>query len=362
MLEGFDNSYLVGTAVVWTGLLGAVIVFVRFRPWRSPRPAVRVVARVFLTTWSLAILVAALETGFALLYDTTDSFALLKTSQRWRQRHIRTNNMGTRDEQDFSAKRPPGKRRIVILGDSFAFGHGIARTQDRFGDRLAARLEANYPGEFQLYNFATPAEGTKHHLDRLEKWRRDGFELDAILLVYVLNDLEDLVPANADIMGTILLDRPSFWLWRETYLFNFLYYRYRQFSRPELQSYFVWLKDSYAGEPWRAQRDRLDKLRRDAADRGVALGVAVFPFLQNLGPDYPFRSAHEVVDAYWREHNVPQVDLLSTMEAHRAERLTVNRFDAHPSERAHALAADAIWDGVLEELAQQLRSESRESR
>ena len=38
------------------------------------------------------------------------------------------------------------------------------------------------------------------------------------------------------------------------------------------------------------------------------------------------------------------------LEPHASEKLTVNIFDAHPNERAHELAADAIADRLLGDL------------
>ena len=149
---------------------------------------------------------------------------------------------------------------------------------------------------------------------------------------------------------------PSFWLWRETYFFNFLYYRCRQLSHPEISDYFGWLKNAYRGEIWVRQRERLDFLRAECQDQGIKLRVAVFPFLQNLGANYPFREAHAALDEYWRERGVPAIDLLPVIEAHAGEGMMVHRFEAHPSRRAHALAAEAIWNGLVRDLAEELRS------
>ena len=41
------------------------------------------------------------------------------------------------------------------------------------------------------------------------------------------------------------------------------------------------------------------------------------------------------------------IDLLETLEPHAATGLTVNRYDAHPNERAHALAAEALRTGLF---------------
>jgi hypothetical protein len=44
------------------------------------------------------------------------------------------------------------------------------------------------------------------------------------------------------------------------------------------------------------------------------------------------------------------LDLWPVLKPHLGEGLTVNRFDAHPNERAHALAAEAIERELLRDL------------
>lgn len=354
--QAFELSYWIGHVVAWVSLIFSLGVFARLRPWRSRRTAVRVVARIILSVWAITALATALEGMFALLYDASDSYGLLNTSRLWFKRHVHTNNLGYRDVKDFSLRIPPGKKRIVLMGDSFAFGGGITRCEQRFGDLIEARLEQVYPGEFQFYNTAWSGADTVHELAFLDQWRRAGFEMNAVLLVYVLNDIQDLVPENERVADAVDSIQPSFWLWQKTYLFNFLYYRAQQFWHPELSNYFAWLKDAYRGETWEAQRLQLDILRSRCQERGIKLCVAVFPFLHNLGADYPFREAHQALDEYWSEHGVPAVDLLTVMEAHASEGLVVSRFDAHPNVRGHALAAEAIWDGVVRTLVDELRS------
>jgi hypothetical protein len=51
-----------------------------------------------------------------------------------------------------------------------------------------------------------------------------------------------------------------------------------------------------------------------------------------------------------RREGIPCLDLLPVLEPHASEKLTVNIFDAHPNERAHELAADAIADRLLGDL------------
>jgi hypothetical protein len=115
-----------------------------------------------------------------------------------------------------------------------------------------------------------------------------------------------------------------------------------------VRNYFSWLRDGYTGEIWAKQRARLDELIRWCKEEKADLAVAVFPFLNDLGPGYTFENAHKVLMDYFQERGVPAIDLLPVFRQHASEGLTVNPFDAHPNERAHRIAADAIWAKLLE--------------
>ncbi len=77
-------------------------------------------------------------------------------------------------------------------------------------------------------------------------------------------------------------------------------------------------------------------------EHGCRFRVAVFPFLHNLGPEYPFRPIHHRIMADCEDFGIDSFDLDPALSEHSDERLTVNPFDAHPNERAHEIAAEAL--------------------
>jgi hypothetical protein len=110
------------------------------------------------------------------------------------------------------------------------------------------------------------------------------------------------------------------------------------------------LKDSYSGAPWEGLKNKLDELHRDCESQHVDFRMVIFPFLHNLGPEYPFHEAHRKLKDYCTAANIPVLDLEPILAPHVAEGLTVNRFDAHPNERAHAIVAQALKDKLLADL------------
>jgi hypothetical protein len=95
---------------------------------------------------------------------------------------------------------------------------------------------------------------------------------------------------------------------------------------------------------------KLDALHALCRRNKVDLRIAIFPFLHNLGPDYPFRAAHRQLVEYCRSRKIPVLDLEPVLAPHAHEGLTVNRFDAHPNARAHGLASAAMQEKLLQNM------------
>jgi hypothetical protein len=313
----------------------------------------RTLFKVSLSLWLLALAAVGAETVFVQLYSTTDAFSLSLVSKRWNDRYVERNNWNCRDHKRYEGEPTPDVRRLAVLGDSFAFGHGIKHTRDRFGDLLENRLNVETKNRWEVYNLAEPGANTEWEANRLEELgRRERFRADVVLLAYCLNDLEDLVPETYDVVGSIINDPPkNFWC-REFYLPNFLYYRLNHFRRPEVRGYFGWLKNGYHDDVWARQCARLDRIKRWCHERHTPLAVVVFPFMSGLDDRYDFVEAHEALRQYFERTKIPAIDLLETYRraAAHGTPLVVNQFDAHPNERAHALAAGQIWDYLLKDL------------
>jgi hypothetical protein len=69
-----------------------------------------------------------------------------------------------------------------------------------------------------------------------------------------------------------------------------------------------------------------------------------------LGSGYPFLNAHRQIVAWCDAAGVEVLDLEPVFRERAGDDLTVNRFDAHPNEKAHRIAADAICDHLLADL------------
>jgi hypothetical protein len=96
---------------------------------------------------------------------------------------IRINSQGIRADREIPPEPPPGVRRIVGVGDSFVFGHGV-----ELEESFLALLEEMLPGT-ETVNLGVQGHGTDQHLLMLES-RGLRFQPDLVLLGLYTPEIE----------------------------------------------------------------------------------------------------------------------------------------------------------------------------
>ena len=132
------------------------------------------------------------------------------------------------------------------------------------------------------------------------------------------------------------------WFRRNSYFVDILYHRYKVSRDPAMRQYYDFVLKGYSGSIWELQQQRLITLRDLVQSHGGRLLVVTFPFMHNMGPNYEFKNVHDQLNQFWTGLNVPHLDLLPVFKDLPPSKITVNRYDAHPNEYAHALAAQSI--------------------
>lgn len=102
------------------------------------------------------------------------------------------NDLGLRDDE-ITAQRAPGEKRIVVLGDSFVLGYTVDR-KDHFVDLLEARLAEIAPAgtRYQVVNAGVEGFSTDQEVLLLERLVRDAKIVqrgDVVVLCMYQNDL-----------------------------------------------------------------------------------------------------------------------------------------------------------------------------
>ncbi|HET6324508.1 MAG TPA: SGNH/GDSL hydrolase family protein [Planctomycetaceae bacterium] len=348
-----SDGYLIGMAVWLVVLAGLFFGVLWYRRKRRAKGRGLALANLGLSVCMLLGAVTAAELAFACCADFSDTFNITNVSKRWLLLHIdhERNNENFRDRLPFTKYVAPDHKRIIFLGDSFTIGHGVKRMEDRFTDRIAAWLDEKAPGKYVVANLGEPGFEASQ-VESIAAAVMSGMHADVSMFVYVynLNDIEGYMQlVGQDPLEGIYTSQPTFFLFRDTYLLNWLYFRFVQF-RARNNPYFDRLAAAYHGPAWDGLRAKLSQLHRECKEGHTDFRMVIFPFLHDLTGEDTFRDARARIVDFCKSEQIPVLDLEPVLREHAGENLMVSRFDGHPNERAHAIAAEAIEKNLLSDL------------
>lgn len=295
----------------------------------------------------------------------------LLTEQRgWQRPHHRLNRFGLRGP-DVEVPKPPGVRRVLVLGDSFTYGLGVRNERAPFPAVLQRELNRDWPrgrGPYEVLNGGISGSLTGQWVDLL---RRVGPQLepDVVLAVFFLRDgtrdrtISDFFGVIRDEIAQRNADSA---LYQLSYLVRWI--RDLQDRRRVARAYTETLLDAYFGSPeqtvqWDLAQRHLLMLRDMARAQGAVFGLAVFPMLVELDEGYPFRAVSDLLMEFAAARGIPAHDLLPAFLGREAADLWVSPLDQHPNEAGHAVAADSLLPFVRALLEQAAtRKEAGDSR
>ena len=274
---------------------------------------------------------------------------------------IETNAHGFRDD-DFTP-RPGEGVRIAVLGDSVVLGPGV-EANERF---TACLDEPAHGGEGRrMLNLGVHAYTFGHYLELV---RQDflGAAPEAVLLGITLNDfapMENVGPARRARRHAEELHKPD-WIARiqerigRTYAARFLdeldtRIRYALLSADEREAYHTeWMRSVVGAWEREANQARfaehLDAFTAAVDDRGLPLGIVLFPELNALRDPQVFDAPRQRVRALLEQRGLPYCDPYDAF-ARRPDldALFLVRDSVHYTPQGHRLLCEAL-QGCIEE-------------
>lgn len=310
----------------------------------------RILMSVVFFILSFIVLYSVFEAYFRYRFDESDSLGFLNVTQRWDARHVTYNNFQYRDD-NFNVEKTPGVVRIGVMGDSNAFGYGIKNVHNRFSDLLEQKLKNN-GYKVQVYNFGIPGNDTYEEINEYN-YRDKAFKVDILVWQYFLNDAE---PHNNSEGTKVLQDFgnkiPPFIksLSYHSFFFDYLYWR---FSSGYVQT-FTKLRNAdiaqyYNPKTYSYHVKLINRFTKELSSQNTKTVVVVFPFLRFL-PNYPVDAfdVHLRIDNLFKDDKVSAlIDLLPFLKHMDAKNLVVNRYDTHPNEFVHAIAAQKLCEQII---------------
>ena len=266
----------------------------------------------------------------------------------------RVNELGLRGPET-TLEKPPGVRRVVVLGDSIAFGYWVSDEQG-FARQLEALLNGGPPGSgrVEVLNFGVPGYNLEQEIEALRA-KALALSPDLVVVLFCLNDLEGLfsyelglVQERTDRRRT-LAGSVREWLVARSRLFAWVEYRLTEL---DARRHFVKAKNPLEGRLYaeavsqqrRALQGQLAVLHSLLASRGIPGLVVVVPVLGDRFERYPHRELHRAVVEVAESESLGAVDLLDCFSAYEFRDLRIDV--VHPSPLGHRVAAHAVRDAL----------------
>jgi hypothetical protein len=276
----------------------------------------------------------------------------------WGRRYVHLNASGFRDAEHTLVRSRPGVRRLLVIGDSYAFGWGIVRLEDRFGEQLGVRMTAVTGQPWEVITVSRPDTHTLHHLEFLRAGL--AYRPDAVVLLYVFNDIDYLSTARGfrplterNVISEApqtLAERihPLRLLYWNSYLFQELFLRGR-LVRHRLGERHSVASDPYADSATVAEH-LIDLARFVALAREGGAVVGIVPFDPEVRSAAGIRLRDERFIAAAEATGLPVWPTAQAFGALPHAALTVSARDRHPNELANRVAAEAVCPALARAL------------
>ena len=254
--------------------------------------------------------------------------------------HVAINAEGLRDK-DYSLSRVEGKRRILLLGDSFGWGYGVEKEET-----IDAVIESRHAG-VEMINASVAGYGTDQQYLYLES-RGMAFHPDLVILLFHSNDVYNNMSRNQ-----YLYEKPVYELAEgELVLKNTpVPYRWRDAVRRFAVNRTYFLRRLYlAAEGFDTSRATLPARRDGALDVTKALLSEMQRLTSLAGADLwvagiPWKSGElrrivDEIEVFSAMQGIRFVSLREELD--RASEETMFGHSHHWNARGHELAANAI--------------------
>ena len=266
----------------------------------------------------------------------------------------RVNELGLRGPET-TREKPPGVRRVAVLGDSIAFGYWVSDEQG-FARQLERLMNeaASGAGRVEVLNFGVPGYNLEQEIEALRA-KALAFSPDLVVVLFCLNDLEGLFSYELGLVQERSERRRTLpgqlreWLVARSRLSSWVEYRLTEL---EARRHFVRAKNPLEGPLYaeavsqqaRALQGQLAVLRSLLASRGIPGLVVVVPVLGERFERYPHRELHAAVVAAADSESLAALDLVECFAAYEFRDLRVDV--VHPSPLGYRVAAHAVRDAV----------------
>ncbi|GAB3167983.1 SGNH/GDSL hydrolase family protein [Telluribacter humicola] len=284
----------------------------------------------------LAVLLIFLEIVFMYVPQSHEG-VLSKASRIWWAKYWNPiNSQGYRDKEISS---DTTKTNVLVIGDSFAAGHGLENLDDRFSNQLEQKLG---PDKYTVYNLGVSGSDTRDEAARLMKY---PVKPDVIVLQYFPNDVEKvgrekgLSLSGAEPYGD--LKGPLSTIVKRFYLPNFIYW---QLPHTAFSTFEQFVKQAYTDTTvLNAHLQDLSQMLAYRDSTGADMYAVFVPFLFQLDKSAQYTKP---VEDFLRSKGVKVVTLTDGVKNIPAKERVVGKNDGHAGPPVNVLMADRVYEAM----------------
>lgn len=262
---------------------------------------------------------------------------------------VRISSLGLRGPERSLAK-PAGTRRVLVLGDSVAYGFGV-RDEETFSRLLEARLNADGDGHYEVVNAAVVGYNTIQERARLQEigLRSDP---DLVVLTFVVNDLLDTFSIfDHQYQPTGFLAPLKVWLRRNSHLYRF-YQNTMWRAVDDIRKGSDRVEQPRQRERVHERESEIVRIAELTRQHGARFLLVLHPdnLYQEVTPDAAGRrlTVREELLEFAGRHEIAVLDLTEALGDVRDSRARTmrHREDPHPSPAGHRAIAEALYGAV----------------
>jgi hypothetical protein len=293
-----------------------------------------VAANSLITLLSVVMIFTLVELTMRFTTIYPDGFAVTLQFTTWYDRYYKPIN--SLERRGYEPRSPLEEQEsILVIGDSYAAGHGINDVEKLFAYQLEAILGDEYLVNLNAHIGQSPS---------VESFVSNyPVQPDILIISHFINDIEhEGIPG----IGTYQEFAPNpltAWFTSRYFLFSFAYWHY--YAGPRMvSSYADELLAAYDdADKWAAHQARLQEFIDWGKANDVPIIVLVWPTLNELSLSTAANA--RVIDLF-ESQGATVVDLAPLLEPLRVEERILNDFDAHPSEGIQGPVAEALAEAV----------------
>ena len=280
-----------------------------------------------------------------IFYSTEDKDNYGFTTE-FKKKYIRYNKYGYRD-YEYNLKKKEGVFRIIVLGDSQTFGHGIKDLNNTWVKKLEKKLiESVGNTSIEVLSISGPGWNSDTYLYELFK-KGFKFNPDLVILAYYHNDIPFPISLNCDSSDRKIT--PDINIFQSSKLVSFINFRINRLLEKigEKPRYSDCLNQAYDSIGWEMNKFYLDIMGLSLSIKKIHFMITVIPLIHQLDSNYPLAGPHKKLKEFSIKRNIEFLDFYEEgFKNLNPSNLKVSKTDHHLNKNAGDIMADVLFEKI----------------